>query len=232
MKEAGGGRPDTPLNVPITPHRRMELARVPLDQVKAIKTAAGCTINDVVLTACSMALRTFLEHRDALTPGLVLKAMVPVSVRDESEQMALGNRVSMLVAELPVDEPDGLEQLEFVSAHMAAQGLRPGGGRRRPGGARRLRPADAAGPGRPAGAARALPVNTVDHQRPRPAVPAVLHGRPGAGGVPLREHDRQPGADHRRHLLRRAAGFRAHGTTADVLPDLHIIAEGIEDAFA
>jgi WS/DGAT/MGAT family acyltransferase len=120
VKEAGGGRPETPFNVPITPHRRMELARVPLEQVKAIKNAAGCTINDVVLTACSMALRSFLQARDALTPGLVLKAMVPVSVRDESEQMALGNRVSMLVAELPVAEPDGLEQLEYVAAHMDA----------------------------------------------------------------------------------------------------------------
>ncbi len=119
-REVGGGRPDTPLNVPITPHRRMELVRVPLERVKAIKQAAGCTINDVVLTACSMALGSFLQHRDALEPGMVLKAMVPVSVRDESEQMALGNRVSMLVAELPVSEPDPLEQLEFVSSRMRA----------------------------------------------------------------------------------------------------------------
>ncbi len=175
-REVGGGRPDTPLNVPVTPHRRMELTRVRLDQVKAIKRAAGCTINDVVLAACSIALRSFLQHREALEPGMVLKAMVPVSVRDETQQMALGNRVSMLVAELPVDEPDPLEQLEFVSRHMGAakgSGQRGGGdalvaiaGYAPPtllGLAARLAP-------------RALPVNTVITNIPGPQFPLYCMG--------------------------------------------------------
>ena len=106
--------------MPITPHRRFEVARIPLSLARSIKKAAGCTINDVVLAACTGALREFLDHRGVLEPGLILKAMAPVSVHDESEKMALGNRVSMMVAELPVGEADALERLEFVSAHMDA----------------------------------------------------------------------------------------------------------------
>jgi hypothetical protein len=46
--------------------------------------------------------------------------MVPVSVRGDSERMALGNRVSMVTSDLPVAEPDPRERLRFVHEHMQA----------------------------------------------------------------------------------------------------------------
>jgi WS/DGAT/MGAT family acyltransferase len=116
----GGTAPPTPWNVPVTPHRRFETARVPLEDVKAVRRAAGsdrCTINDVVLTAVTGALRVFLEHRQVHVDGMVLRAMCPVSVRDESERMKLGNRVSAMVVDLPVGEADPRARLDFVCAH-------------------------------------------------------------------------------------------------------------------
>jgi WS/DGAT/MGAT family acyltransferase len=110
--------PRAPWNVPISPHRRWETARVPLAQAKAIKDAAGTSLNDVVLAAVAGALRGFLEGREEPVDGLVLKAMIPVSVRDDSERMALGNRVSMMSADLPIGEPDALERLRLVHEHM------------------------------------------------------------------------------------------------------------------
>ena len=122
--------PSAPWNVPVTPHRRFEPARVELERAKALRRAAsdrghdleGTTLNDVVLTACAGAMRAYLRGRgDDVPEDLVYRAMVPVSVRDVSEQMALGNRVSMMVADLPVGEPDPVERLRFVHAHMASR---------------------------------------------------------------------------------------------------------------
>ncbi len=119
--------PHTPWNVPISPHRRWELARVPLAQVKAIKdmatssqlTSDGCSVNDVVLAACTGALRAFLIERGVPVEDLELKAMVPVSMRSEEETGALGNRVSMVPAVLPVSEVDARWRLRFVHDNMA-----------------------------------------------------------------------------------------------------------------
>jgi hypothetical protein len=48
----------------------------------------------------------------------VLKAMVPVSVRDPSQRMTYGNQVSMMAADLPVGEADPVQRLKYVSAQM------------------------------------------------------------------------------------------------------------------
>ena len=122
--------PRAPWNVPVTPHRRFEPARVDLDRAKALRRAAVAlgddlattTLNDVVLTACTGAMRRYLlERGDDVPDGVVFKAMVPVSVRSEEEQLALGNRVSAITADLPVGEDDPLERLRFVHAHMASR---------------------------------------------------------------------------------------------------------------
>lgn len=110
--------PKLPWNAPISRHRRFEIVRVPLDQVKTIKDTLGCTLNDVVLTAVTSALRTFLQRRGEDVDGLTVRAMVPVSVRTDQERNTLGNKVSMMVAELPVGDDDPLERARVVSAGM------------------------------------------------------------------------------------------------------------------
>jgi WS/DGAT/MGAT family acyltransferase len=119
--------PQMPWNVPVSPHRRWVPARVPISRVKAIKdgataaelTAGRCSVNDVVLAACTGALRSFLLEREIDTDDVVLKAMVPVSMRSDDERGALGNRVSMVPAELPVTEADPLWRLRLAHDNMA-----------------------------------------------------------------------------------------------------------------
>jgi len=98
--------PQTSLDVPIGAHRRFEIVRAQLDQVKTIKNAHGCTVNDVMLAAVSGGLARLFRARGEDPTGLVMKAMVPVSVRDASQRYTYGNRVSMMAAELPVGEGD------------------------------------------------------------------------------------------------------------------------------
>lgn len=114
--------PPTPFNVPIGPHRRFDFVRASLEDLKTIKDALGGTVNDVVLAACTGALRRFLEHRNWSTRGVELKAMVPVSTRADEERGALGNRVSMMFAPLPVYEPDPARELDLI--RQAMRGLK------------------------------------------------------------------------------------------------------------
>jgi WS/DGAT/MGAT family acyltransferase len=126
MAAAGiAGAPPSPLNVRIGPHRRYAWASVDLAAFKAIKNALGGTINDVVLTVVTGALRAHLFRHGRDPEGLELKAMVPISVRADAERGALGNQVAAMYAPLPVGLADPVERFRFV--HGAMKGLKESG---------------------------------------------------------------------------------------------------------
>ena len=105
--------PRTPFNATITGHRTVAYVDLDLDDIKAVKNAAGVTVNDVVLTLCGGALRRYLEERDAL-PSSSLLATVPVSVRGTSQAGGV-NQVSALFARLGTDLEDPAERLRMVA---------------------------------------------------------------------------------------------------------------------
>jgi WS/DGAT/MGAT family acyltransferase len=110
--------PRTPFNDKITPHRRLAIGSASLDDVKAIKSALGVTVNDVVMAVCAGGLRAWLERHDAL-PADPLVALVPVSIRTGEESDRWTNRVSMLSTVLPTDEPDPVQRVRRVHEAMA-----------------------------------------------------------------------------------------------------------------
>ncbi|HEY8303714.1 MAG TPA: wax ester/triacylglycerol synthase family O-acyltransferase [Solirubrobacteraceae bacterium] len=114
--------PPSPFNVDITSHRRYTWVDGDLAQFKAIKNALGGTLNDVVLAVVSLALGRHMRAQGYDTEGLVLKAMVPVSVRADVDRdahpPALGNRVAAMWAPLPVGMPDPAECLAQVRLEM------------------------------------------------------------------------------------------------------------------
>jgi diacylglycerol O-acyltransferase len=113
--------PSTPLNVPIGEQRRFGMATTSLDDYKRIRKAHGGTINDVVLATVTGALRSWLMTRgETVTPATVLRAMVPVSVRSDTQKGELGNRVSSYFVDLPVGEPSAVMRLHQVSYAMRA----------------------------------------------------------------------------------------------------------------
>jgi diacylglycerol O-acyltransferase len=117
--------PRTPLNVDIGPHRRYTWVDADLPRFKAIKSALGGTVNDVVLTAVTLALGRWMRARGEDTDGLVLRAMVPVSVRAEAQEGALGNRVATMWAPLPVGTEDPVAA--FGEIHEAMRDLKESG---------------------------------------------------------------------------------------------------------
>ncbi len=110
--------PHTPLNVAIGPHRRYAVSRQRLAEYKEVKDQLGGTVNDVVLTVVSGALARWLRARGIRTEGLEMRALVPVSVRTEAQRGTLGNQLAAMRGPLPVYISDPLARLRFVRQAM------------------------------------------------------------------------------------------------------------------
>jgi WS/DGAT/MGAT family acyltransferase len=106
---------ETPLNQEIGPHRRFDWLCMDLSEIKAVRKALGGSLNDVVLTIVTGAVRRFLEMRQVNPDTIHFRILAPVSVRAADEEGSLGNRVSAWVLDLPVSEPDPCEQLARIS---------------------------------------------------------------------------------------------------------------------
>jgi diacylglycerol O-acyltransferase len=111
-----GPAPPGPFNVPVGPNRRFAMAEVSVADAKTIKNALGGTVNDVILAAVTGALRALLLARGEAVKGLTLRAMVPVSTRDDAKQTALGNQVSMFFVDLPIGLADPARRLRRITA--------------------------------------------------------------------------------------------------------------------
>ncbi len=110
--------PTSVLNGPLGPHRRWGWARAELADVKAVKDAAGCTVNDVVLAAIAGGFRGYLLTRGEPVDDVLVRSLVPVSIRTEDHRGRLGNQVTAVFADLPVGIADATARLTSVARQM------------------------------------------------------------------------------------------------------------------
>lgn len=110
--------PEVPLNTKIGSHRRFVWNHAELEQFKLIKRTFGGTVNDVVLTVVSGALRRWLRNRAVAVDGLELRALVPVSIRGEDAHGQLGNQIAAVRGPLPVYVADPVQRLRVVCEEM------------------------------------------------------------------------------------------------------------------
>jgi WS/DGAT/MGAT family acyltransferase len=107
---------ETPINGRVGPHRRFDWFSCQLDDMKAVRKAWGCTINDVVLTIVTGAVREYLVSR-RVDPALIdFRVSAPVSVRKEQERGTMGNKVSSWIIQLPLAKAGPREQLDAIHA--------------------------------------------------------------------------------------------------------------------
>lgn len=111
--------PATPWNGHVSILRRVVWTSFALHDAKAIKNRLGGTMNDVVLATISGALRAYLESRGVNPDRVELRAACPVNTRSAAEHMKLGNRVSAMMAPLPVGILDPAERYRQVRTAMA-----------------------------------------------------------------------------------------------------------------
>jgi WS/DGAT/MGAT family acyltransferase len=222
-----GDAPVSPLNRPVGPNRRFTMTEAPVEDFKEVKDALGGTVNDVVLTVVAGALHRFLTHRGIATEGMTQRAMVPVSTRDESQRMKLGNRVSNIFVDLPVGPLDPAERLgriiaatkDLKSSHQAI------------GASAMMNAGTWAPPTLHALAARLMArrrfMNLVVSNVPGPQVPLYMDGARLVLTYPLMPLGERCGLSIAVTSLSGAMGFGLTGDW-DILPDLHVIADGID----
>jgi WS/DGAT/MGAT family acyltransferase len=106
--------PRTPFSVWLSPERRVAFSEMSFVEIREIRTALGGTVNDVVLAILAGALRRYLPARGHSVDGPELRVAIPVNVRVEDEQSAMGNRVSCMLTELPIKEADPAARLNTI----------------------------------------------------------------------------------------------------------------------
>jgi len=107
--------PRSSLNCDMGSTRSFAIVRVPLSDLKAIKSRRGGTVNDVALAAVAGGLRRLLTARGEEPPAEGLRAMVPMNVRQASEKLALGNKISSLFVHLPVAAETAADRYRHVT---------------------------------------------------------------------------------------------------------------------
>ena len=106
---------------PLGPRKRAAWAEpLPLDEVKVMGKALGCSINDVLLSMAAGALRDYLVEQGDAVDGLNIRAIVPVNLRPPGEGRKLGNRFGLVFLDLPVGVENPLERLYEVRRRMQA----------------------------------------------------------------------------------------------------------------
>ncbi len=96
----------------VSAHRRFDVCRFDLKELKEIKSVLGGKLNDVLLALCAGALRRFLARQGDL-PDLLsgFRALMPVSTRTVSSSVG-GNKIALSIIDLPVHLPDPLERYQ------------------------------------------------------------------------------------------------------------------------
>lgn len=104
-----------PFNKQFEGERKLGVSDFSFAEVRAIRGNCGGTVNDVVLAVLGGAVGRYLELHGQKTEGRELRVLTPVNVRRESERGKLGNRVSMLLVEVPLGIRDPVERLKQIT---------------------------------------------------------------------------------------------------------------------
>jgi diacylglycerol O-acyltransferase len=105
-------------NKPVGKERRMAFVKMPFQEVRAVRSSLGGTVNDVVLTILGGALGRYLKSHGQPVLDAKLRLMIPVNVRTEEQRGAMGNRVSMMLPRIPVGIDAPIERLNAIRKEM------------------------------------------------------------------------------------------------------------------
>jgi len=94
---------------------------LPFEELRTVSRALGCTVNDVIMATLAGALGRYLESQGDAVNKLMVRAAVPVNLRNSpGEALSLGNRFGLVFVELPIGIRHPLERLYAMRAQMQA----------------------------------------------------------------------------------------------------------------
>ncbi|MBI1765212.1 MAG: wax ester/triacylglycerol synthase family O-acyltransferase [Acidobacteria bacterium] len=109
-----------PFNGPGSGERKLVWNTFSFAEARAIRGALGGTVNDVVLTALSGAVARYAASHGQQVAGRNVRVMVPVSLRQADQRGALGNLVSILPVEIPLDLHDARARFQYINQKTGA----------------------------------------------------------------------------------------------------------------
>ncbi len=121
----------TPFNRPFSGQRSITGLAARLDEVNEIRKVTGGTINDAALAVLGGAVARYLEEHGEDLSDRVIRIFTPVNVRHGDEGGTLGNKVSMLLVEVPAGVKDPIARLKVIeerTAHMKKEHVSDGVG--------------------------------------------------------------------------------------------------------
>lgn len=126
MTKIGGDLPSMatpatilPFNRQCSGERRLVWSEFSFADVRQIRAALSGTVNDAALTILSGAVSRYVASHGQPTANRTVRFMVPVSLRQDDQRGALGNLVSLLPVEIPLDMPDSAERFRFINRTTA-----------------------------------------------------------------------------------------------------------------
>lgn len=111
--------PILPFNGKCSGERRLAWSEFSFADARAIRNALGGTVNDVVLTVLSEAVSRYTKFHKQPIEGKIARFMVPVSLRQKDQRGALGNLISVLPVEIPLDFKDLPHRFKYVHQKTA-----------------------------------------------------------------------------------------------------------------
>ncbi len=112
--------PPLPFNGPCSGERRLAWSEFSFTEARWIKNVLGGTVNDVVLTVLSEAVSRYAKSHGVDLKGRIVRFMVPVSLRQKEKRGSLGNLISILPVEIPLDISRLPDRFKFVNEITAA----------------------------------------------------------------------------------------------------------------
>jgi len=104
---------------PIRSGRRYAWTSVPLSSARERRHDLNVTVNDVALAAATAGFRALLAHRGVEPHPHAVRSLVPVSARAGAGVEDPGNRVTLMLADLPVDLEHPVERVRAVHELIA-----------------------------------------------------------------------------------------------------------------
>ena len=114
-----GPVPHTVFNAPLTTRRAVAFASIPLADVKAVSDAFGGSITNVVLAACALSLRAWLQRHDKV-PDDPLMMRMPFEL-PATDPHRIGKALSIGRLRIPVHLDDPVQVL--ANLHTATERL-------------------------------------------------------------------------------------------------------------
>ncbi len=111
--------PLLPFNGECSGERRLAWSEFSFTDARLVKNVLKGTVNDVVLTVLSESVSRYVAEHGLDLEERIVRFMVPVSLRQKNQRGALGNLISILPVEIPLDFEDLPSRFQFVNEKTA-----------------------------------------------------------------------------------------------------------------